>query len=71
MTIVTPSDPKRRGAQLSLQFSFPVKEVHHQLASRGVVVSTYVCQQFGVWVTLLGYGQGVVCQKIDAILFQL
>ncbi|XP_064394416.1 kynureninase-like isoform X2 [Halichondria panicea] len=37
MTIVTPSDPKRRGAQLSLQFSFPVKEVHHQLASRGVV----------------------------------
>ena len=42
VSIVTPSDPTRRGAQLSLQFSFPINEVYHQLQSRGVVVSMLV-----------------------------
>lgn len=37
--IITPSDPHKRGSQLSLVFSVPLKKVQHELERRGVVVS--------------------------------
>ena len=36
--IITPSDPKERGSQLSLLFSKPLKEVHEKIEHMGVVV---------------------------------
>ena len=42
ITMVTPTDPKRRGAQLSIQFSFPVTDIHKFLHRRGVMVSRVV-----------------------------
>jgi len=39
VTIVTSQDPQRRGAQLSLQFSFPVTEVEQRLKTQGAQVS--------------------------------
>ena len=38
--ILTPSDPRQRGAQLSLAFSINLHQVIQELAKRGVVVST-------------------------------
>lgn len=39
VTLITPEDPEERGCQLSLTFSFPLKQVHQELTKRGVVVS--------------------------------
>ena len=39
VSIVTSQDPRERGCQLSLQFSWAVEEVHQFLSRRGVVVS--------------------------------
>ena len=39
VTIVTSQDPTLRGCQLSLQFSWPIEDVHTFLKRRGVVVS--------------------------------
>ena len=36
--VMTSSDPCRRGAQLSLKFSCPIKEVHSFLERHGVMV---------------------------------
>ncbi|RWS05720.1 kynureninase-like isoform X2, partial [Dinothrombium tinctorium] len=36
-TIITPSDPKQRGAHLSLKFKFSPNEVEEQLKKRGVI----------------------------------
>lgn len=36
-TIITPEDITQRGCQLSLIFSFPLKQVHKELQKRGVV----------------------------------
>jgi kynureninase len=36
--ILTPIDPEQRGAQLSLQFSKNVKDVHESLEKLGIVV---------------------------------
>ena len=38
MKIVTSQNVQERGCQLSLQFSWPVKDVHEYLSRRGVVV---------------------------------
>ncbi|TNN24059.1 Kynureninase [Liparis tanakae] len=38
--IITPSDPRQRGCQLSLCFSVPVADIFHELERRGVAVST-------------------------------
>ena len=38
LEVITPSDVKQRGAQLSLRFSVPVREVHNELTQKGVVV---------------------------------
>ena len=35
---LTPLDPEKRGAQISLKFSKDVEKVHEQLEKRGVVV---------------------------------
>ena len=35
--IITPSDPKRRGSQLSLLLHGKGKEVHDELTNRGVI----------------------------------
>jgi hypothetical protein len=35
----TPSDPKQRGAQLSIMLNRPVKPVHDDITAFGVVVS--------------------------------
>ena len=37
--IITPSDPKRRGSQLSINFSIPLANVQEELNKIGVVVS--------------------------------
>ncbi|KAJ3584128.1 hypothetical protein NHX12_014624 [Muraenolepis orangiensis] len=37
ITILTPSDPRQRGCQLSLSFSVPVRQVFRELEKRGVV----------------------------------
>ena len=37
--IITPSDPKQRGAQLSLMFSVPLPIIQEQFQKRGIVVS--------------------------------
>lgn len=38
--IITPSDPTRRGSQLSLVFSIPLTLVQKELQKKGVVVSS-------------------------------
>jgi hypothetical protein len=38
VTILTPADPRARGAQLSLSFSLPVRRIFNKLGARGVVV---------------------------------
>lgn len=38
--ILTPSDPKQRGSQLSLSFSVPLQLVQEELTKLGIVVST-------------------------------
>lgn len=38
--ILTPSDPKQRGSQLSISFSVPLCAVQEELKKNGVVVST-------------------------------
>ncbi|UXI21453.1 hypothetical protein NH340_JMT07396 [Sarcoptes scabiei] len=37
VTIITPSDPNKRGAQLSLIFSVPLSFIHEQFQKRGIV----------------------------------
>lgn len=37
--IITPSDPKQRGSQLSLSFSVPLQLVQEELQKLGIVVS--------------------------------
>ena len=37
--IITPSDPKQRGCQLSLMFSVPLSVIQEQFQKRGIVVS--------------------------------
>jgi len=37
--IITPSDPKQRGCQLSLMFSVPLSIIQEQFQKRGIVVS--------------------------------
>ena len=41
--ILTPSDPKQRGAQLSLAFNINLSKVFDELAKRGVMVSCLHC----------------------------
>lgn len=38
-TVITPEDVTERGSQLSLEFSYPLHQVHKELQKRGVVVS--------------------------------
>ena len=38
--IITPSDPKERGSQLSLVFTSPVDGIFEDLTRRGIVVRT-------------------------------
>eukprot|EP00064_Thunnus_orientalis_P017217 superscaffoldBa00003602_g17297 len=38
--IITPSDPQRRGCQLSLSFSVPIQKVFQELEKRGVACDT-------------------------------
>lgn len=38
--IITPSDPRQRGCQLSLSFSIPIRKVFQELERRGVAVSS-------------------------------
>lgn len=38
--IITPSDPRQRGCQLSLSFSINIRRVFQELEKRGVVVSS-------------------------------
>ena len=49
VTIVTSSNPKERGCQLSLQFSWPVQAAHEFLSRRGVVVSVLCEGGWGGW----------------------
>lgn len=37
ITILTPSNPEERGAQLSLYFSIPIKRIHSEMTKRGIV----------------------------------
>lgn len=39
--IITPSDPKKRGSQLSINFSIPLANVQEELNKIGVVVSKH------------------------------
>lgn len=39
--IITPSDPKQRGSQLSLSFSVPLQLVQEELYKLGIVVSNH------------------------------
>ena len=39
VTIITPQDTRERGCQLSVIFSFPLKQVHKELTKRGIMVS--------------------------------
>ncbi len=41
VTIMTTQDPQRRGAQLSVQFSFSVTEAHKAIKSFGAMVRMY------------------------------
>ncbi|XP_042260869.1 kynureninase-like isoform X3 [Thunnus maccoyii] len=38
--IITPSDPQRRGCQLSLSFSVPIRKVFQELEKKGVTCDT-------------------------------
>lgn len=40
--IITPSDPSKRGCQLSLIFSLPLSVIQQQFQKRGIVVSVSV-----------------------------
>ena len=57
VNIVTSQQPVERGCQLSLQFSWPISQVHKFLAERGVMVS--LGEGRGVMVSL-GEGRGVM-----------
>ncbi|XP_041481123.1 kynureninase-like isoform X1 [Lytechinus variegatus] len=37
ITILTPSNPEERGAQLSLYFSIPINRIHSEMGKRGIV----------------------------------
>ncbi|XP_063868605.1 kynureninase-like isoform X1 [Scylla paramamosain] len=37
VTIITPEDTSQRGCQLSLIFSFPLKQVHKEISKRGIM----------------------------------
>lgn len=39
--VITPSDPKQRGSQLSLCFSVPLQCVQEELQKMGIVVSNF------------------------------
>lgn len=40
--IITPSDPKQRGSQLSISFSVPLQLVQEELEKLGIVVSNHI-----------------------------